>query len=725
MRKSDLSRSTRRWTTFHVPDMDCPQELKLIQKGLETLPGIDQLKPDYLGRELRIQYDSQQTDPERMGNKLAEIGFPPSGDSAEQTVRTTNWSALLRGSPTTLLAGVLWILAAVSTAHPAVPKWCLPTFSAATVLVAGRLVVRKGLRSIRLRQLDMHALITLAMIGAMATGEWLEAATVMVLFRVSLLIEQGSQQRANRAIQALLTLSPNECERMMPDGQTESANVDQLNIGDQVLVRPGQRIPTDGVVTQGASSVDEAPITGESVPVEKEPGDKVYAGTLCGEGILTLEVQRASHDSTLARITRLVEKARSQPAHLERMVDQFARWYTPAVIALACVVAMLPPLVFWLRPDLVPSGESLSSLTSIWFFRALVILVIACPCALVISTPVTVVCGLYRATKLGILVKGAVYLEQMGQLRAIALDKTGTVTQGLPKVVGVDPVHGSSKDEILQLAASLERNSEHPLARAVSRASRLDPQPCRDFQVLRGFGVQGSIEGTTYTVASERYFYEQHPALAEEVRRLAKPQSGATTAFVARHDGSDVQILGVIFLQDQPRDTASQAIQRLRDLDVRPIIMLTGDRREAAQPLADALGFDECYANLLPQDKIDHVQSLTVKYPKMAMAGDGVNDAPALAAAPIGIAVGAAASDVALETADIAILSAKLGRIADLVSLSRRVRTTLATNIGLAIGIKLAVLLAAMCGFASMWMAVAADAGASLVVIANGMRVLR
>jgi Cd2+/Zn2+-exporting ATPase len=712
--------------------MDCPQELGLIEQGLEGLEGIDQLRADYLDRTLRVLYDPSRVDPEQIGGRLAEIGFPPRTAQQQQQrldaddrQPSSALQAWIR-SPTCLLATVALLLTGVFHLLQRPESW-VATAAVAAVVLAGTYIARQAWRALRLRRLDMHSLITLAATGAMLTGEWFEGASVTVLFRLALLIEQASQQRAQRAIRALLQLTPQVAHRLdeSPTTRTTDVPIDTLRVGDRVLVRPGERMPADGHVVEGNSSVDEAMITGESLPAEKGPDDAVYAGSLCGEGTLQVRVARPPGQSTLTRISRLIEQARAVPSPSERLIDRLARYYTPAVIVLALLIASLPPLVAWFFPGTLATPVAWQPLAHRWFLRGLVLLVIACPCALVLSTPVTIVCGLYRASRLGALIKGGGFLEQLGQVRCLALDKTGTLTGGKARVVAVEARAEASPDRVLCQAAALEAHSEHPLARAIVQAAPDDWPDCDEFQVLRGFGVQGRIGRELLTLASPRYLVEQGALTDDDVAQCYERHPGATLAVLARAaSGRPAQVLGMIYLRDEPRDDAAVAIQQFRELGVERLVMLTGDHRPAAEHLARQLGLGECHADLLPDDKIAHVNQLVRQQPLLAMVGDGVNDAPALAAAPIGIALGTAASDVALETADIAVLTPHLQRVADLIRLSKWVRRVLIQNIVLAIGIKLSVLVLALFGLATMWLAVVSDMGASLLVIANGMRVL-
>ena len=727
-----------RWTTLHVPDLDCPEELRLIQAGLRSLPQVGQLRPDYLSRTLRVEHDATSSDAADIVAQLQQIGF--SATLAESPRhRHTPPHGLLRllRQPDLLLATLLLatLLLARAFGHfwQSSPERLVAALATAAALLAGWPVAHHAWRAARLHHLDMHVLMTLAMTGAIFTGEWLEAATGMVLFRFALLIDEVSKQRAQQAIQSLLELNPTVAHRLpSTEGaasrvqDVEDVQVDRLQVGDVVLIRPGERIPADGRVVAGSSAVNQAPITGESLPVEKRVGDTLYGGSLNGEGSLQVRVTQTAEFSTLARISRLIEQAQSTPSPTERVIDQFARRYTPAVIALAVTLAILPLVVAWVDPQAV-------GLTSIggwwpfwkqWFLRGLVMLIVACPCALVLSTPITIVCGLHRASRLGILVKGGEFLERVGCLRWLALDKTGTVTQGKPRVVEVLPLAKHSESEVLTLAAALEQHSEHPLATAILREA-LSPRSAiansEQSQTLRGFGVHATLAGQRCTVGSLRYFQQQGWLSASDLPAAAQEPSGASVVAVAR----ETTVIGLILLRDQLREGAAATLRDWRRLGIERLIMLTGDHQSAAEPIAQELELDEYHADLLPEDKIDRIRQLASRQPALGMVGDGVNDAPALAAASIGIALGSGASDVALETADVAILSPQLDRVTELIQLSRRTRWILKQNIALALGIKLLVMLLALAGQATMWMAVASDVGASLLVIFNGTRLLR
>lgn len=770
-----MNRPEPSWTTLLIPQLDCPHELGMIQAAFRDDPGILSLQADYLARSLRVGYDPSLWTPERLTQRVMHVGLRV--ESVRTREESSWWEAgrtLVRESPDFLMATGVWLAVEAIAIGGLVTRFrgTEPSVGWAALVLAGSLLVvllglprlvTRAWQAVRLKQLDMHVLVVLATLGALATGEHLEAASLVVLFRLSLWIEQVSHRRAQRALESLVEFTPWRARRLEPDGRTtQEVAIEQLEVGDRVLVRPGERLPTDGVVVAGASSVDESLVTGEGMPVEKSVGSNVFGGALCGEGSLTVEVTRVASESTVARIARLLEDARAMPAPLERLVDRFARFYTPAIVLLAVLTAVLPPAWMWLQQANAsgPVDESFATLFRPWFFRSLVMLVIACPCALVLSTPITIVCGLNRASRLGALVKGGEFLERLGRVRCILFDKTGTLTVGRPVVTEVHPQGTTSPDQLLSLAADVERYSEHPIARAICDAAaaaagnlggnaavsaglpggnavvsagllktsdRAEGAGER-FEVLRGHGVRARRGRGWLTVASPRYFRTLDPPLLSDEQQASMDgaaTSGSLACVVRAEDGGPTELLGWLVLSDPLREDAVEAVAALRELGVAPMVLLTGDRRPAAQAVAERLGLDDLQADLLPEDKMSRVRQWVQQQPDLAMLGDGVNDAPALAAAPLGIAMGEQASEVSRESADVVLLTTRLGRVADLVRLGRRVRRILWQNIGLAVGLKLAILLLAALGYASMGLAVLADVGASLLVIANGFRVLR
>lgn len=698
-----------------MPDLDCPSELGLIEAALQPLAGIRQLRPDYLARKLKIEHEPS-LDVELICQTIQRTGFEATlfqghdqvkAEAPRRAIRVDLWFA-------TALLLIAIFFALVNLSH------LVPAIAIAAVVLAGIPVAKNAWRAVCLRQLDMNALLTVASIGAVLTGEWLEAATGMVLFRFSLVIDEASKRKANDSIRALMNLTPATAHRLESDRQTLAVvPVELLEVGQIIRVLPGERVPIDGKVIAGQSSVNEATITGESMPVNKEPGESLYGGSLNQEGSLDVEVLKSTTDSTPARISRLIADAQANRSPTERFVDRFAQVYTPAVIAFAIALSLLPWLVSGIAPQYLSilGDGSFSEVWRAWFRRALVMLVIACPCALVLSTPITVVCGLYQASRRGILVKGGEFLELMGSVRRIALDKTGTLTVGDPKVVRVEVCGDLSVEELLEQAAALEQHSEHPLARAIveaAEAATTTTSVVESFETLRGYGVRGRVNQLEMVVASGNYLQTLGVETIDE-------GDAVTRAYVVQQG----RLQGYIEMSDELRPDAVAAIEEWRSLGVEQTVMLTGDRESVARRVAQELGVDRFLAELLPDDKIVRVRELAGQQKDLVMVGDGVNDAPALAAAPIGIALGTAASDTALETSDVVIMQPLLTKISDLIRLSRKTRAILIQNISIALGVKLLVLGLAVADYATMWMAVGADVGASLLVIANGTRLLK
>ena len=579
------------------------------------------------------------------------------------------------------------------------------------VLFGVWLVAPKAWYSARSLSPDMNLLMVVAVAGAIGLGEFFEAATVAFFFSLSLYLESWSVGRARNAVSALLDLAPPTARIIRDDGSEATLPAEQVAIGDRVIVRGGDRIPLDGEVTEGAGAVDQAPITGESALVAKEAGDTVYAGTINGEGTLTIRATKAASDTVLAKIIRMVGDAHSRRAEVEQWVTKFARIYTPAVMALAVAIAVLPPLV---------AGGA----WGFWFYNALVLLVIACPCALVISTPVSIVAALTSSARAGVLIKGGAYVEAPGRTTALALDKTGTITMGEPEVAAVYPLGGASEGDLLRLAAALEARSSHPLARAIlSRARRdgIDITAASDTRSVPGRGLEGRMGDSTVWLGSDRFaakrgWGDQIPAdLRDRIEG-----AGATLVVV----GDERGVTGLLELRDRIRPDAKGIVAQLHAQGVKTIVMLTGDNERTARAVAAEVGIDEVRAELLPEDKVEAIEELVATHDVVAMIGDGVNDAPAMARAHYGIAMGAVGSDAAIETADIALMTDDIARVPWLIGHSKRTMRIIHQNIAGSLAVKAVFVVATAFGMASMWGAIAADVGVSLVVVANALRLL-
>lgn len=604
-------------------------------------------------------------------------------------------------------------------------KWFLPTHSwIATVLfgmatiAGGILIFPHAFSSLRRLRLDMNVLMTVAVLGAWLVGEGAEGAAVVFLFSLAELLESWSVGRARRAIESLLALTPQTALLKRDGREPEEVPAMQVQPGETIVVRSGQRVPLDGEVSAGRSAVDQAPITGESVPVDKKPGDQVFAGTINGEGSLEVHVTKAADESTLAHITKLVQQAEQQKAPTQRFVDRFARIYTPSVFFLAILVAVLPPLL-----SLGPWAE--------WGYRALVLLVIACPCALVIATPISIVCGLTSLARRGVLIKGGAFLEAVGNLRALALDKTGTITQGRPQVVEVIPWDGHGKEEILRKAAAINTHSAHPLAEAVTAfatANEVSFLPADSYESITGRGARALIDGHPHFIGNHKMAHDLGVCSPEVEARLAEiEERGQSLAILghAPHDGCAGTVLGIFALGDMMRPEIPEALQRLHSAGLDKVVMLSGDNQRTANVIARQAGIDEARGDLMPEEKVTAIQELVKSHTHVGMVGDGVNDAPAMAVASVGIAMGAVGSDTAIETADIALMNDDLRRLADAIAASRRTVRIIKANVAFAIAVKAVFLVLAFTGYTSLWLAILADTGATLIVIANALRLLR
>nr|MDQ3736615.1 heavy metal translocating P-type ATPase [Actinomycetota bacterium] len=581
---------------------------------------------------------------------------------------------------------------------------------ATAIVVGGLPIFRAALAGVRTKHLDMNVLMSAATVGAVGLSEWAEAASVVVLFAAGNALQVYAIDRTRGAVRALVRLAPDEVLVRRGTGEVV-VPADEVGVGETVIVRPGERLAVDGEVVEGASAVEEAPVTGESVPVEKGSGDAVYSGTLNGSGGLLVRATKRAGDSTLQRIVRLVEEAQAKKAPAEQFVDRFSRVYTPLVVAVAVALAVVPPLLGG------PLGE--------WFYRALALLIIACPCALVISTPVTVVSGIGAASRRGILVKGGAALEAAGRLKALAFDKTGTLTEGRPVVSRVVALDGHDEAGAVRLAAALERRSEHPLAHAIlATAERYGASgipPVINFRSVAGRGAEGEVEGRRYAIGSPRLFAEVGISLdgAKAVLEEAE-REGETPVVLGDKDGP----IAVFGLADATRSEARATLESLRSVGVNELVMLTGDAEGPARRTAEILGVGY-RAQLLPEQKVERVRELVAEYGSAGMVGDGVNDAPALAASSVGFAMGAAGTDVALETADVALMQDDLPKLAEAVRLSRSAERIIKQNVVVSLLIKGLFVLLAPFGLVALWLAVLADMGTSIAVTLNGLRLFR
>ncbi len=717
-------------TEYKVFGLDCPEEIAILKKEVGKKDGVLNLDFDILNTKMTVT-----STPGKIGGDDIIAAVSAGGMRAvlwkawisreeEESFRQKYGRSICTWVSGCLLAGGFlahWYLHGsfidALAAGTGGKEHIFPLVSIilyiASIIAGGWFVAPKALAALRRRRLDMNFLMLAAVVGAAAIDEWFEAATVTFLFSLSLLLEHWSIGRAQRAVTALMDLTPAVARYRCPQhGDIIEAQVEEVPIGVTVLVRPGEKIPLDGEVSKGSSAVNQAPITGESVPVSKAPGDEVFAGTINENGALEFKVSKASGDTTLARIIHMVQEARSRRALSEQWVETFAKYYTPAMIVLSMIIIIVPPLLFsasWVE----------------WIYRGLVILVIACPCALVISTPVSIVSGLTTAARNGVLIKGGMYLEKVGQLRALAMDKTGTLTFGHPEVQKIIPLNSHSRHELLERAAALEADSEHPLARAIQRcaeAEQITPKfVAENFQAIKGKGAEADIDGRNFWLGSHR-FMEEKGGETQEIHQQVTALEDAAHSVVAI--GNDDHICGLISVADGIRPEAAGAVSEIKRLGIRQLTVLTGDNAGTANAVAAAVGIKDVRAELLPEDKVRAVEELVKEFGQVAMIGDGVNDAPAMAAASLGIAMGAIGSDAAIETADIALMADDLTTLPWLIRHSRNTLRIIKQNIWFALGLKVAFMGLALAGLATLWMAIAADTGASLLVIFNALRLL-
>ena len=741
--------------TFRIATMDCASEESEIRRSLDPLPGIRGLGFVLIERTLRIDADAEAL-PDALA-ALRSAGFDPQpvAPNAAQSQRLNRngrdagqdqahggengserdvkhihqdgeagehddghdqglnpyggWAAGIKR----LALALLFAIGAETLAFfaPNRLEWTVAgmVIAAIAIWLAGLDTYKKGIAALLRGKLNINALMAIAVTGAFLIGQWPEAAMVMALYAIAELIEAAAVDRARNSIKGLMALAPDTAQVKQSDGSWRTVAAQDATIDNEVRVKPGERIALDGVVTVGKSAVNQAAVTGESIPVEKSVGDPLFAGTINESGALEFRVTAPASNSTIARIILAVEQAQGTRAPTQRFVDRFAAIYTPAVFALALAVALLTPwLLDWTMQQAI--------------YKALVLLVIACPCALVLATPVTVVSGLATAARQGILIKGGSYLEEARKLRALALDKTGTITEGQPKLVSWQVLSAVTRKESIEaIAASLASRSDHPVSNAIALGLNPASLEVEQFQALPGRGVQGTVAHEIYTLGNHRLMEERKLCNAQVEAALTEHErAGRTVTLLA----DSTKVLAVFAVADTIKVSSKAAIAELKDLGIRSV-MLTGDNSATASSIAAQAGIDEARGNLLPEHKLEAIKQLQARHGHTGMTGDGINDAPALAQANIGFAMGAAGTDVAVDAADIVIMNDDLRRIATTVRLSRKTYGILWQNIALALGIKVVFLVLAVFGNASMWMAVFADMGASLLVVANGLRLLR
>ncbi|MDF7806173.1 heavy metal translocating P-type ATPase [Pontiellaceae bacterium B12219] len=713
--------------TLKITGLDCAEEVSALKATVGKLGGVDQLDFNLLNGTMTVTYSDATTAEEEVIAAVSQAGMKAQPYQPGIEPDQGFWQqygrkimCILSGAlaffgfalHAFLHKSLLDALAGGEGTEPhSIPVVSIFSYLGA-VIAGGWYVLPKAISAVRRRRADMNLLMSIAVIGAMLIGEWFEAAAVAFLFSFSLLLESWSVGRARRAIQALMDLTPATARYICPcDGDIMEKSITDVPVGVTVLVRPGEKFPLDGVISKGSTTVNQAPITGESMPVEKQLGDEVYAGTVNEDGSVEFRSSKPASETTISQIIRMVEEAQSRRAPSEQWVEKFARYYTPTMIILAVLIALVPPVLF-------------SGAWGAWFYQALVILVIACPCALVISTPVSIVAALASSARAGVLIKGGAYLEAAGRLKAIALDKTGTITHGKPEVQEIVPLNNHTRNELLERAAAMEVHSDHPLARAILRLAKkegINVPPAEDFQAIKGKGASAIIHGRAFWLGSHRLLHEKNMESPELHQQIESMEDAGHSIVVI---GNDEHVCGLISIADTIREHAAEVVKGLKAVGLQHVVMLTGDNQGTADAIAKTVGLDEVQAELLPEDKLKTVEGLVQQYGDVAMVGDGINDAPALAAASLGIAMGAAGADAAIETADIALMSDDLTRIPWLILHAQRTLNIIRQNIIFALGLKLVFMGLAVANVATLWMAIAADMGASLLVIGNSLRLL-
>lgn len=713
---------------YRIKGLDCSEEVAILKQEIGRKDGIRELEFDVLNARMTVTFDPQTISEQQIIDSVNSTGMTAIPWQKRVESRPESfWQRKGRLIMTCLSGAFLlvgfaahWyfhrnffdvLLGGLGEEH--ITPWVSIAFYICALAAGAWFVIPKAIFAVKKLRPDMNFLMVVAIIGAMILGEWFEGAMVSFLFALSLLLEHWSVERSRRAIGNLLEMAPKTARcRDSQSGQVRQVPVEDIAVGAIVIVRPGEKIPLDGIVLSGSTTVNQAPITGESMPVKKNVEDEVFAGTINQDGAIEIKATKAASDTTLARIIHMIEEAQSRRAPSQQWVDKFASYYTPAMMILATMIAVLPPLLF-------------SADWSDWIYRGLVILVIACPCALVIATPVSIVSALTASARNGVLIKGGVFIEIVGHLKAIALDKTGTLTFGRPEVQEIIPLNNHTMEELLATAAALEANSEHPLAKAILQkadSQNIAINAAKDFQAIKGKGAEGRIDGRLFWIGNHRLMHERGEDTPDVHKKVLEFEDAGHTVVAI---GNGDHVCGIISIADSVRPQARNAISAIKKVGIEHVVMLTGDNTGTAKAIADKIGVDDYRAELLPEDKVNAIKSLLNEYGQVAMVGDGINDAPALATSTCGIAMGAMGTDAALETADIALMSDELEKIPWLIYKSRNTLKIIKQNIAFSLGLKLVFITLTLFGLASLWMAIAADTGATLLVTFNALRLLK
>ncbi|EMT44794.1 MULTISPECIES: heavy metal translocating P-type ATPase [Bacillaceae] len=704
--QAKLSKSEAK--TYRVQGFTCANCAAKFENNVKSLPGVQDAKVNFGASKITVWGTTTIEELEKAG---AFENLKVREDKEKSVKREPFWKQ--KENIKVYISAVLLVISWFLGKQYGEEHIFATIGYAAAILIGGYSLFIKGFKNLVRLNFDMNTLMTVAILGAAAIGEWGEGATVVILFAISEALERYSMDKARQSIESLMDIAPKEA--LIRRGNEEMmVPVDDIQVGDIMIVKPGQKLAMDGIVIKGTSTLNQAAITGESVPVTKTVGDEVFAGTLNEEGLLEVKVTKRVEDTTLSKIIHLVEEAQAERAPSQAFVDRFAKYYTPAIIIFALLLAVIPPLFM---------GADWSE----WIYRGLAVLVVGCPCALVISTPVSIVTAIGNAAKNGVLIKGGIYLEEAGNLKVIAFDKTGTLTKGIPSVTDVVTYNGN-ENELMTITAAIEKGSQHPLASAIIRKAEEDGLNFNDvsveeFQSITGKGVKAKVNNAMYYVGSPGLFEELLPnGIQSEIKeQITTLQIQGKTVMAL---GTEKEILALIAVADEIRESSKEVIRKLHQVGIEKTVMLTGDNQRTAEAIGKQVGVSDIKADLLPEDKLNFIKELRDKYRSVAMVGDGVNDAPALAASTVGVAMGGAGTDTALETADIALMSDDLSKLPYTIKLSRKALAIIKQNITFSLGIKVLALLLIVPGWLTLWLAIFADMGATLIVTLNSMRLL-
>nr|WP_312579725.1 heavy metal translocating P-type ATPase [Sedimentibacter sp.] len=722
-------------STLKVSELCCPDSAKDVKKAVSSMPGVQSTEVNFNAQKLKVVYNSNETSLEQISNILSKIGHPVTSVKTEnvenaKAVPSENVEAPSEYAKNAKVApsitpwwketkNVLLAISAVITVLTLIAEWThigLPETWAkvlygAAVIIGGIFPAKKGLSSLKHGRLTINTLLVVGAIGAIYLGLWEEASLLVVIFSLGEVLESYAVDKARGSIQALISLAPQEAT-VLRNGKELRVPIEQVNIDEIVLVKPGEKVSVDGVVVSGTSAIDQSSITGESIPVEKHAGDEVYASTLNGRGALEIKVTKLAEDSTLSKIVELVENAQMKKGNAQNFSERFGAIYTPFMFVLAIIMAVVPPVFF---------GQPFDA----WLYRALVVLVVSCSCSLVLSVPIAIVAGVGNAAKNGVLVKGGIHMETAGKVQVVAFDKTGTLTTGKPTVTDVVALESLSDEKLLKIAGTLEVRSEHPLADAILKLiseKGLELETIDEFMSITGRGAKGMIDGEQYYIGNPRLFKEIGVPVEGHIKQIERLQDEGKTVILV---GNSKQILGMIAVSDQPKENARKAISKLKKLGIKKIVMLTGDNKVTGESIGRRLGVDEVRAELLPEDKISAIKALQQGHSTVAMVGDGVNDAPALAQADVGVSMGIAGTDVALETADIALMADDLDQLVYMVKISRKTVSVIKQNIAFSLALVAFLVISALFGWMPLTTGLIINEASALVIIANGVRLLK